>query len=249
MRTFISLLFLLITVNAFAQEKLKKKNGEMAIKNTNGIIVEKGNVKNHLRTGLWTKYYDTGERKEEVTYENGFLNGPCRIYSKNGPLSNKGKKLTASDTAFAEQLKRYQPAAVHTRASSEYAQDGAEEIVSVVDQVQEVEEKPQEVFTFTEKMPAFPGDYSAFLEYLKKNLQYPEAEKEAGKQGTVYVSFTVQLDGSITGVKVVKSVAGAPGFDKEAIRLISTMPDWIPGEMNGRPVAVTMTQPVRFVLQ
>jgi TonB family protein len=104
------------------------------------------------------------------------------------------------------------------------------------------------IFTYAEKMPQFIGD-GGYSGYLKKNLKYPIVEKETGKQGVVYIYFVVEKDGSITNVKEKKGVAGAPGLTKEAIRVISAMPKWKPGEMNGHPVRVEMVQPVKFVIE
>jgi TonB family protein len=104
----------------------------------------------------------------------------------------------------------------------------------------------EEVFTFAEQMPAFPGKFS---EYLQKNIKYPHAEKEAGIDGTVYITFIVEKDGSISNVHAVKEVPGGPGLTKEAVRVIARMPNWTPGQMNGKPVRVTITQPVKFVLE
>ena len=109
-------------------------------------------------------------------------------------------------------------------------------------------QKEDEIFTFAEVMPDFSGK-DGFQSYLKKNVRYPFAEKDQGKQGTVYVSFVIEKDGTIANVKAAKEVEGAPGFTKEAIRLISIMPKWTPGMMNGYPVRIEITQPVRFTLQ
>ena len=111
-----------------------------------------------------------------------------------------------------------------------------------------VEQVVEEIFTFAEVMPDFSGK-DGFQAYLKKNVRYPFAEKDQGKQGTVYISFVVEKDGTIANVKAAKEVAGAPGFTKEAIRVISLMPKWTPGMMNGHPVRIEITQPVRFTLQ
>jgi len=129
-------------------------------------------------------------------------------------------------------------------------QDGSEDpppdvITPVVDKA--VEQKVEEAFTFAEVMPEMPG--AGFQAYLKNNIKYPQIEKEAGKMGTVYISFVVEKDGSISNVAPAKEVPGAPGLTKEAVRVISQMPKWTPGQMNGRPVRIQMTQPVRFVLQ
>ncbi len=104
------------------------------------------------------------------------------------------------------------------------------------------------ILTFVEIMPQFPGGQTAFTEYLQKNIKYPKAEKRNGKDGTVYVKFIVMKDGSIDSVRVVKGVEGAPGLSEEAVRVIKAMPNWTPGTMNGRPVRVEMTLPLKFTL-
>jgi len=111
-----------------------------------------------------------------------------------------------------------------------------------------VEQVVEKIFTEAEVMPDFSGK-DGFQAYLKKNVRYPFAEKDQGKQGTVYISFVVEKDGTIANVKAAKEVAGAPGFTKEAIRVISLMPKWTPGMMNGHPVRIEITQPVKFTLQ
>ena len=102
-----------------------------------------------------------------------------------------------------------------------------------------------DIITYAEVMPDFPG----FMDYLIHNIRYPIIDKENGKQGTVYISFVVEKDGTITNVTPAKEVKGAPGLTKEAMSVISQMPNWSPGLMNGRPVRVEMKQPVCFVLR
>ncbi len=101
------------------------------------------------------------------------------------------------------------------------------------------------VLTFAEVMPDFPG---GFNKYLAEHIKYPAVEKAAKKQGTVYISFVIEKDGTVTNVREAKGVEGAPGLTKEAIRVISNMPKWKPGTMNGKPVCIEMKQPIRFVL-
>ena len=84
------------------------------------------------------------------------------------------------------------------------------------------------------------------LEYLSKNVRYPEEAQKAAKQGRVIATFVVEEDGSITNTKVVRSID--PLLDAEALRVISSMPNWIPGKQNGKPVAVKYTVPVTFKL-
>lgn len=106
-----------------------------------------------------------------------------------------------------------------------------------------VEEK---VYDVVEEMPQFPGGPSALFEYLSNNVQYPVSAKENGIQGREIVTFIVEKDGSISNAKVVKSVDSS--CDKEAIRLVESMPNWIPGKQNGEPVRVKYTVPVTFRL-
>lgn len=87
---------------------------------------------------------------------------------------------------------------------------------------------------------------SALFEYLSNNVQYPVVAEENGVQGRVIVTFIVEKDGSISNAKVVKAVD--PSLDKEAIRLVESMPNWIPGKQNGEPVRVKYTVPVTFRL-
>lgn len=114
-----------------------------------------------------------------------------------------------------------------------------------------VDEKPAEeetkVFDVVEQMPSFPGGDAALMQFLSSHIKYPVVAEENGIQGRVIATFVVERDGSITDVKVVKSVD--PSLDKEAIRVLKSMPKWIPGKQNGSAVRVKYTVPVTFRLQ
>ena len=114
--------------------------------------------------------------------------------------------------------------------------------------VQVVEEEPEEqtIFEVVENMPDFPGGQAALMQYLAKNIKYPTIAQENGTQGRVIVQFVVNKDGSIVDAKVVRSVD--PYLDKEALRVINTMPKWKPGMQKGQPVRVKYTVPVTFRL-
>ena len=103
------------------------------------------------------------------------------------------------------------------------------------------------VYGAVDKMPQFPGGPSALIEYLSRAVRYPAAAEANGIQGRVMCSFVVEPNGSISNVKVIKGVD--PSLDKEAIRVISSMPKWIPGMNNGTPVRVNYSAPVTFRLQ
>ena len=134
-----------------------------------------------------------------------------------------------------------------TIASSEETGQ-AVEIKYVPVEVEEEEPEEQAIFEVVEEMPQFPeGGQAGLMKYLSSNIKYPTIAQENGTQGRVTVQFVVNQDGSIVDVKVLRGVD--PYLDKEAIRVISSMPKWIPGKQRGKPVRVKYTVPVMFRLQ
>ena len=112
-----------------------------------------------------------------------------------------------------------------------------------------VEEEEEEViFVVVESMPEFPGGQQALFKYLAENVKYPVIAQENGIQGRVICQFVVNKDGSIVDVVAVRS-SGEASLDKEAIRVIKSMPKWKPGKQRGKPVRVKYTVPVNFRLQ
>jgi protein TonB len=128
--------------------------------------------------------------------------------------------------------------------------DEAEHVLKVNEKV--VDEIPPaveetKVFDVVEQMPQYKGGDQALMDYLNKSIKYPVIAEENGIQGRVVCTFVVERDGSITDVKVVRSVD--PSLDKEAVRVLKAMPKWIPGKQNGSAVRVKFTLPVTFKLQ
>ena len=103
------------------------------------------------------------------------------------------------------------------------------------------------VFDVVEQQPSFPGGPAALNSWLRENIKYPVVAAENGVEGRVTVQFVVERDGSVSGAHVVKSVD--PSLDKEALRVVSRMPKWIPGKQNGQSVRVKFFVPVTFRLQ
>lgn len=103
------------------------------------------------------------------------------------------------------------------------------------------------IFIVAEQMPEFPGGQQAMMKFISENLQYPVAAQENGIQGRVICQFVINRDGSIVDVVVVRS-AGDRHLDSEAIRIIKSMPKWIPGKQKGKPVRVKYTIPINFRL-
>ncbi len=102
------------------------------------------------------------------------------------------------------------------------------------------------IFTVAEQMPKYPGD---LYKFLADSIKYPEKEREKNITGTVYATFVIEKDGSVSGIKVLRGVPGGPGLDAEAVRVLSMMKKWTPGMQNGVPVRVQYTIPIRFQLQ
>lgn len=104
-----------------------------------------------------------------------------------------------------------------------------------------------EPFTVVEVMPVFPGGQTALVQYIASHLKYPPVAQENGVQGRVFVSFVVGEDGYVEDVQVIKGVD--PSLDKEAVRVVKSLPRWTPGNQQGNPVRVKYTVPVSFALQ
>ena len=132
--------------------------------------------------------------------------------------------ISSEDDASSAQVEAYTPPAV----------------------VEEEEESSQQIFTVVETMPEFPGGQMALLQYLSKSIKYPVIAQENGIQGRVSCSFVVNKDGSIVDAEVIRGVD--PSLDKEALRVINSMPKWSPGKQRGKPVRVAYTLPINFQL-
>ena len=108
-------------------------------------------------------------------------------------------------------------------------------------------EEENKVFDIVEQQPLFPGGPAALMKYLSENTKYPVVAQENGVQGRVTVQFVVEKDGSISDVHVLRGVD--PSLDKEAVRVVKSMPRWTPGKQNGITVRVNYRVPVLFRLQ
>lgn len=108
------------------------------------------------------------------------------------------------------------------------------------------EKVDNKVYVAVQQMPTFPGGETAMFKYLNDNIHYPDLAKDNGISGVVSCQFTVNTDGSIVDIKVLKSPHQV--LSDEAVRLIKSMPHWLPGKQNGKAVRVSYTLPVTFKL-
>lgn len=113
--------------------------------------------------------------------------------------------------------------------------------------VEEKKPEPEKIFTAVEENPKFPGGDAEMYKFLSKNVRYPEMAAQNDIQGKVYVQFVVEKNGAISDVKVLRG--RDQDLDKEAVRVVKSMPNWIPGKMNGQAVRVYYTIPINFQLK
>jgi len=104
-----------------------------------------------------------------------------------------------------------------------------------------------EIFMIVEEMPEFPGGTAELQKYLATSVRYPVIAQENGVQGRVYIQFVINQNGEVTNAVVLRGVD--PSLDKEALRVVQAMPKWKPGKQRNRPVRVSYTVPINFVLQ
>ncbi|HEY6160329.1 MAG TPA: TonB family protein [Bacteroidia bacterium] len=206
-----------------------KKNGRWATYYSSGKLEVEQNFSADALDGTFTEWYENGKKKSEGNYSGGYLDGSYKEWDEQGHLIRN----------------------IQYKREDHISKPG----ININGERNELTEVPPlnygdpEVFTYAEEMPKFPGGDTEWYKYIQKNIIYPEMEKEAGVQGRVYVSFVVNTDGSISDVKLEKGVSGGPGLNKEAMRVISHMPQWTPGKINGKPVRVKMVLPVNYVIK
>lgn len=165
------------------------------------------------------------------------------------PVIKKDEEVKEEDEIKLEEVEK------SNKAVGAFTVEGNDEVGGEVLKAKEEIAAPEppkvveetKIFTVVEQMPMFPGGDAALMQYLSQNIHYPAVAAENGVQGRVVVGFVVERDGSITDVNVLRSVD--PSLDKEAVRVVKSMPKWNPGKQNGSAVRVKYQVPVSFRLQ
>jgi protein TonB len=101
-------------------------------------------------------------------------------------------------------------------------------------------------YMIVEEIPSYPGGDEARIKFIQDNLQYPIVAKQNNIQGTVYVKFMVEANGTISDINILKGIGG--GCDEEALRVVKIMPKWLPGSQNGKPTKIYFNMPIIFKL-
>lgn len=165
------------------------------------------------------------------------------------PVIKKDNEVKEEDEIKLDEVEK------STKAIGTFTVEGNDEVGGEVLKAKEEIKAPEppkhveenKIFTVVEQMPMYPGGDSALMQYLSSNIHYPAVAAENGVQGRVVVGFVVEKDGSITDVNVMRSVD--PSLDREAVRVVKSMPRWTPGKQNGSAVRVKYQVPVTFRLQ
>lgn len=150
--------------------------------------------------------------------------------------------IVANDVEVKEELK-----VLDTEADETTVIDVSPIISTTFGNDKEAEEKEEPIFFVVEEMPEFPGGELALRKFIAESIKYPVIAQENGIQGKVYVNFVVGKDGRVTNARVIRSID--PALDKEALRVINSLPVWKPGLQRGEPVRVSFSVPISFVLQ
>lgn len=165
------------------------------------------------------------------------------------PVIKKDNEVKEEDEIKLDEVEK------STKAIGTFTVEGNDEVGGEVLKAKEDIKAPEppkhveenKIFTVVEQMPMYPGGDAALMQYLSSNIHYPAVAAENGVQGRVVVGFVVEKDGSITDVNVLRSVD--PSLDREAMRVVKSMPRWTPGKQNGSAVRVKYQVPVTFRLQ
>jgi protein TonB len=112
--------------------------------------------------------------------------------------------------------------------------------------VVEEEEEEKQIFIIVEESAGYPGGEEGRQKFLQDNLRYPAIARESGIQGTIYITFVVERDGSLTDIKILRGIGG--GCDEEAMRVVKLMPKWAPGKQRGKAVRTQFNMPIKFTL-
>jgi protein TonB len=183
----------------------------------------------------WTTYDKVAQLRGDVaTPDEMQVEPPQTQHKKKKPPPPKVQEIEEVEEEEIEEEPEIQ--------ETEITEDMAIEAPEPKEETQE-----QEVFSIVEDMPEFPGGEEKLMEYIYKNINYPQMAKENNVQGLVVVKFVVSKDGSVRDGEILRDIGGSCG--EEAVRVVKTLPDFEPGKQRGKPVPVYYKLPIRFELQ
>lgn len=185
-------------------------------------------------------FTESGELQSQGSFVNDKESGPWKFYFENGGISSKGNYVNGeADGIWVLFEKDGKDSNVVDISGRMYKN------IHISSQSKSINDLYNVSYPISE--PAqFPGGEKAMAEYINEIIKYPETGKNI--EGTCYVSFVVEKDGSLSAVKIKRGIPGADEYDQEAIRIVNAMPQWKPGRMYGAAVRVQFTLPIRFAM-
>jgi TonB family protein len=224
---------------SYQSADLEIKEGDFTHYFKNGQTQKEYQTKDNYKVGLYTEWFRDGTLNNTGIYADGYT------LSKRAEINRSLPEvaiyvldtLSLKDSVWTYYHVNGQMSAKETyengkMVSAEYWDDDGSE---------------SGIYSPTERMPEYPGGEMALMQFLGQNIQYPEHDKNEEIQGTVYVLFTVDMEGKVKDAKIERSIS--PGLDEESLRVVNLMPDWSPGMMQNRLVEVGYNLPIRFSMK
>lgn len=162
------------------------------------------------------------------------------------PVVKPDDQVTEEYIPTVDELQKVDPGA----KTQEGQEGGVDYSLIEVEETKEekiVEEKHEDAYTYVEEMPSYPDGNDELMRFIASNIVYPEIAKRAGVSGKVLVQYVIEKSGKVSEVTVLRGIGA--GCDEEAARVVSMLPNWLPGKQNGKPVRVRMVVPIVFRLQ
>ena len=205
-----------------------------------GSVIKVSDKSDNNSSGTTIVTLSSNGRQSDLSDVDVYVNGEKQPIEKLSEINSD--KIKSIDIKKGDKDK----STVYITMNSDKASQTTTRSTSITVKNDEHEKKSEKVATAVEQMPQYPGGDRALMEFVAKNVKYPEAAMKAGKEGKVIVRFTVQADGKVADANVIRSIS--PELDAEAVRVVSTFPAFTPGTVDGKPVACHYVIPISFKL-
>lgn len=205
-----------------------------------GSVIKVSDKSDNNTSGTTIVTLSSNGRQSDLSDVDVYVNGEKQPAEKLSEINSD--KIKSIDIKKGDKDK----STVYITMNSDKASQTTTRSTSITVKNDEPEKKSEKVATAVEQMPQYPGGDRALMEFVAKNVKYPEAAMKAGKEGKVIVRFTVQADGKVADANVIRSIS--PELDAEAVRVVSTFPAFTPGTVDGKPVACHYVIPISFKL-
>ncbi len=226
--------------NIYTKTEFKNniQDGKYIVNYENGNLFSEGFFKNGVRTGLWKEYYKNGNLHSEGVYADSLKNGLWKNYYKNGNIRSKENYNSGKLNGLCNWYFK------NGQIASEEIYEKGE--LKKINYWNEKGKKMKGKFQVTE-FPEFPGGTKALKKFIAKNTVYPEEIRKKGIEGQVMVKYMIDTDGNVAKTEIVKSVI--PLLDKEAERVVKSLPKYKPAKQHNLPVNIWYQIPITFKLK